>query len=156
MIPRSVFAFLLFLVVSAVVMPFAAAQNPADSLIFLESHDAAGKVVHERMVTCLNLLVRDLNLAGKPLPAIVVIHASPAQAKAAGIGATTVAASTPQIGPRSYVFWIVGKPSYAQYASALYNVLANYYAVRLSHAERQEVITRAVRFLENTISAHAD
>lgn len=133
----------------------AVAQSPANPLVFLDSPGADGKVVRERLVTCLNLLVRDLNLAGKPLPPIVVLHVSPQVARAAGVEHTAIIANTPEVGPRAYEFWIVGKPTYAEYTAGMYDILEHYFHVQLPQPERKEIMTRVLRVLQNTISAQA-
>lgn len=143
------------LLVLALLSPCVLAQTPATSLIFLDSSGAGSKIVAERLETCLHLVSRELGVAGRPLPAIVVLHASPQAARAAGVEHTTVIVNTPEGGARSYQFWIVGQPTYVEYTAALYDILEDYDNVRLPDPERKEIMTRVIRFLRNTISARA-
>ena len=156
MFPGRAVKFVLFPLLLCALSSPAAAQNPADSLLFLDGPGAPGKVVHERLVTCLNLLVRELELGGKQLPPIVVLHVSSQAARAAGVEHTTVLSNTPEVGPRGYNFWIVGKPTYIEYTAAMYDILEDYYSVRLPEPERREIMTRVIRVLQNTISAEVD
>ena len=135
--------------------PLAVAQAPG-SLIFLDSSGAGSKIAAERLHTCLHLVSRELGVAGRPLPSILVLHASPQAARAAGVEHTTVIVNTPEDGARSYQFWIVGKPSYVETTAAMYDILEDYDEVRLPEAERKEIMTRVIRYLQNTISAHPE
>lgn len=140
----------------ALLSSLAVAQTPANSLMFLDSSGAGTRIARERLETCLNLVSRELGVAGRPLPSILVLHASPQAARAAGVQHTTVIVNTPEDGARSYQFWIVGKPSYVEYTAAMYDILEDYDQVRLPETERKEIMTRVIRFLRNTISARSE
>lgn len=146
--------FVAIILLLSICCPFGLAQTAPNPLIFLDSSGAGSKLVSERLETCLHLVSRELGVAGRPLPPILVLHASPQAARAAGVEHTTVIINTPDEGARSYQFWIVGKPTYVEYTAAMYDILEDYDNIRLPEPERKQIMTRVIRFLKNTISAH--
>jgi hypothetical protein len=100
------------------------------------------------------LLVRELGLEGKDLPRIMVVHVSKNAGKAAGVPANRVRRnSAGDLSDVYYEFWIVGPSNAAAYAISLETVLESEFELKLTAAERDQVLARVVRALDATVSA---
>lgn len=131
------------------------ASTTEHSLTFLASPDAPGTVDQERVHACLRLLLREMNLDGKELPHIVVLHASKKVAHAAAIQETSIRRSALASGNEAFFeFWIVGQPKLSDYAGALFNILEQHFALKVAQSDRKQIMVRVFRYLQNTVAAY--
>jgi len=142
-----------------------AANGPeagSPSLIFLESVDARGALQQERIGTRLAQLVREMQLAGREMPNILVFHVSEKAGRAAGIRRSDIGNTSVRINSNHtssvvyYEVWLVGDGSPAEYTIALENILEHHFELKLTDAERKQVGARVIRYLLNTVSAYGE
>ena len=124
-------------------------------IVVMKSVDAPGKVTVERIATCLRLMALELKLSDKDLPLIVVLHVSRKGAAAAGMDRTKVRRSFDANTGQTlyYELWIVGEPRIADYCAAVMRILENHLGQAIDDKQRITIMQRAVRYLENTVSA---
>ncbi len=125
-----------------------------DALAFVDLPEAGGKLDRERARTCLALLLGEFKIANRALPHIVVIHADRKLADAAGVTRTSIRRNTAPAGANVYYeLWIVGKPTVGTYAVMLQGIVEQHFALQLTEQDRDRILARVLRYLQNTVSA---
>ena len=130
-----------------------AANGAAANLYFVESPDARG-LEKQKIASCENLLVREMNLGGRELPRVLVLHVSESIGKALKVRTSIRRNLSKDHGDLYYEFWIVGQAKPFDYAVSLQTLLQEHFQVQMTDAERKEVLTRVVRILNATVSAY--
>jgi hypothetical protein len=125
----------------------------ASNLYFVEAPDARG-LEKQKIASCENLLVREMNLAGRELPRVLVLHVSESTGKALKVRTSIRRNLSKDHGDLYYEFWIVGQAKAPDYAVSLQTLLQEHFQVQMTDAERKEVLTRVVRILNATVSAY--
>ena len=153
--PRLVAVVILLVMLSSGVV-FAADNwnGSAANLIFVEAPDARG-LDKQKIASCENLLLREMNLAGRELQRVLVLHVSESAGKALKVVRTSIRRNhAKDQGDLYYEFWIVGQGHTADYAVAMQALLQEHFQLQMTDAERKEVLTRVVRILNATVSAY--
>jgi hypothetical protein len=147
---------LILLVVPALASAGAPPKLP-ENLIFLETRDTEEALQRQKVAQCMDLLARDLSLAGKDLPQVLVVHVSKETGKAIGVKHLEVRRNTGTRPPEVYYeLWFAGQTSLADYTVAMEAMLERHFDLNLTVAERAQVVTRALRQLSATVSAYGD
>lgn len=147
---------LTFLAVLFLVVPAFAA--PGSGIVILSAPDAPGKVSVERIATCLRLIAQDMKVNEVDLPRIVVMHVSQRVGAAAGVPHTTVRRNYDAVNSQTvyYEFWIVGEPRDVDTSAAVLNILESRSGHKVEQKDRLAIMQRALRFLQNTVSAYGE
>jgi hypothetical protein len=140
---------------------FAASALPppepdAANLVFLESSDAQGKLPRSKLVSSMSELVRQMKLAGKKLPRLLVVHVSSQDANTVGVRQNAMRHNTGDLYDEYYELWIIGDAHPAEYTAAFEQMLERHFSLEMTEAERKRVITHVVRYLDATVSAYAE
>jgi hypothetical protein len=128
-------------------------NRSAGNLVFVESSDAKG-VEKQKIASCVGLLVREMNLGGRDLPRVLVLHVSENAAKALEVHSSIRRNSSKDQGDVYYEFWVVGKARAIDYTVAMQALLQEHFQLQMTEAERKQVVARVVRILNATVSAY--
>lgn len=127
-------------------------------ILILNAADAPGKVSTERIAACVRVIAQELKVSSQDFPRIVVLHVSRKGGAAAGVSHTLVRrnfdAGTDHV--VYYEFWIVGEPREIDYSAAVMNILENRSGQKLEQKDRMAIMQRALRYLQNTVSAYGE
>jgi hypothetical protein len=138
---------------SGVVFAADSLNGSAANLYFVEAPDARG-LEQQKIASCENLLLREMNLAGRELPRVLVLHVSESTGKALKVRTSIRRNHSQDQTDVYYEFWIVGQGRAVDYAVAMEELLRQHFQLQMSDAERKEVLTRVVRILNATVSAY--
>ena len=131
-------------------------ETPAANLVILESSDAKGKLPRSKLASSMSELVRQMKLAGKKLPRLLVVHVSPSDANTVGVRQNAIRHNTGDMYDEYYELWIIGDAHSAEYTAAFEQMLEHHFSLEMTDAERKRVITQVVRYLDATLSAYGD
>ncbi len=140
---------------------FAASALPppepaAANLVFLESSDAKGKLPRSKLVSSMSELVRQMKLAGKTLPRILVVHVSSQDASMVGVKQNAMRHNTGDMYDEYYELWIIGDAHPAEYTTSFEQMLERHFSLVMTEAERIRVITHVVRYVDATVNAFGE
>jgi hypothetical protein len=100
---------LLILLASSAVSAADNLDRSATNLFFVESSDTRG-LEKQKIASCVGLLVREMNLAGRHLPRVLVLHVSESTGKALNVHTSIRRnSSKDQGGDVYYEFWKIGR-----------------------------------------------
>ncbi len=116
-------------------------------IAFVSSPDAPGQFSVVEFSSCMWNLVTMMNLTGRPMPQILVMHVSDAVAARFGVGRTGVIRHNRSSAaePLSYYeVWLVGSPDVCNYVAALLGILEDHFLLDMSSQERQRAVESAI------------
>ena len=121
-------------------------------IAMMRSPDATGSVCLSTFVTCMQSLSLCMNLTGKPMPRLMVLHVSPEVAEKFGVSSSGIIRHNRDGGePRSYYeIWFVGMPGIGDYVGAILGVLEDHFVLELSADDRRRAIESAAWALSST------
>lgn len=127
----------------------------ASELTVVTSQDIHPGLSHHRINNCLQMLARESKVDLHKLPNIVIFQVSKRAAKGAYITEEVAVrynkASRAESGGY-YEIWIVGDPK-LKYVLALENVLEDYFQLKKSDEERDQLLRRVARIEDATVNA---
>jgi hypothetical protein len=152
-LPRLAAVLFLLVLISSAVTAQTDLNASAANLFFLESPQLKA-LERQKIASCENLLVREMNLAGRELPRVLVLHVSEDTGKALKLQTSIRRNSDKDRNDVYYEFWIVGPGRAGDYAVAMQALLQEHFGLRMTDAERKEIVLRVVRILNATVSAY--
>lgn len=146
------------LLLTSLELSFAQASPRATSgkIVLFSSADAPGVVSADRLNSCLRQIAHDWKQNEKALPTIAVFHVSSKAAQAVGITnqrAVVRRNRSPEQADLYYELWLVDTPKAEEYVLAFENILEDHFQLNPTEDQRKEVMTRAARIQNATISA---
>lgn len=133
---------------------FASGPHEASPFVVLETSDAPGTLDTNKLLECLKMTLREMNLDGRELPRILVYHISPEAGHYIGVDTNSSWRSTGG-GNSRYEMWIVGKPSNYLYIYMLENILERHFQVQIDEAARSRLVNHVERGLSATVDARS-
>jgi len=129
---------------------------PSDHLVLLSSPDALGSVSLERLNSCLLELAEQWKLDPHSLPRITGMHASKKAARVAAVNSSLAIRrnSSSDTGDIYYELWLVDAPKLDDYLVGLENILEQHYNLQPTDEKRKEVLQRAARVENATVSIY--
>jgi hypothetical protein len=118
-----------------------------EGVAVMRTPDAPGSVCLSAFVTCMQSLTCCMNLTGKPMPKLLVLHVSAATGEQFGVASSGIIRHnrTGSGEPSSYYeIWFVGMPGIGDYVGAILGVLEDHFVLDLSPDDRQRAIESAM------------
>jgi len=125
-------------------------------LTLLSSADAHGELSLDRLRSCLHQLSHEWKQDEKALPKVVVFHVSKQAAQTAMVN-KKVEVRRNRSAAQSDVFyevWLVDAPTIADIVLAIDNVVEDYFQLKPTEDQRNEVMARAARLQNATLSVN--
>ena len=122
----------------------------------LSSADAEGHLSLERLNSCYLQLAREWAVNSKALPNVVVMHVSKKAARGAMVDKKIDVRHNHGMtaGDGYYELWLVESPKLPDIVVALDNVIEAHFHLTPTEEQRKEVLARALRVQNATISVH--